>query len=182
MAVEMNFTSTLPQRSHLLSACANSVSGANTSANAFPLGDPLSSIDSATGVPVLFAHFAGTMGPSDFLLAFMSAVPSETFSNRFVSPAGTARPFDEDQQDLPVLALATSTRAQGLRLRRAQSRLALGGAPGVAFPLSVQGRHAKLMISELNGWPASPLADATPAMSPSPAYGPRPELLAGFSL
>ena len=42
----------------------------------FPLGDPLSSAGSAIGVPVLFAHFAGTMGPSDFLFAFMSALPS----------------------------------------------------------------------------------------------------------
>ena len=56
-------------------------------ASAFPLGDPLSSADSATGVPVLFARFAGTMGPSDFLSAFMSALPSETFSDRSTSAA-----------------------------------------------------------------------------------------------
>jgi len=54
---------------------------------AFPLGDPLSSADSATGVPVLFARFAGTMGPSDFLLAFMSALPSVTFSDRSAEQA-----------------------------------------------------------------------------------------------
>ena len=40
----------------------------------------------------------------------------------------------------------------------------------------------KLVISELNGWPALPLADATPATLPSPAYGSRPEQLARSSL
>ena len=68
------------------------------------------------------------------------------------------------------------------RLRRVQTRLAIFGASDVAFPLSVQGRHAKVRISELNGWPASPLTDATPTMSPPPAYSSRPELLAKFSL
>jgi hypothetical protein len=68
------------------------------------------------------------------------------------------------------------------RLRRVQTRLAIFGASDVAFPLSVQGRHAKVRISELNGWPASPLTDATLTMSPPPAYSSRPELLAKFSL
>ena len=45
-----------------------------------PLGDPLSSADSAARVLVLFVRFAGTMGPSDFLSAFMSAVPPVAFS------------------------------------------------------------------------------------------------------
>ena len=58
------------------------VSDARTCVTAFPLGGPLPSTDSAAGVPVLFVRFAGTMGPSDFLLAFMSALPSETFSDR----------------------------------------------------------------------------------------------------
>ena len=31
------------------------------------------------------------------------------------------------------------------------------GEDDVAFPLSVQGRHTGTLISELNGWPASPL-------------------------
>ena len=56
------------------------------------------------------------------------------------------------------------------------------GALGVAFSVPEQDRHTVLLISELDGWPASPLTDATPAMSPSPAYGSRPELLAGSSL
>ena len=47
-----------------------------------PLGDPLSSADSAARVLVLFVRFAGTMGPSDFLSAFMSAVPPVAFSDR----------------------------------------------------------------------------------------------------
>jgi hypothetical protein len=35
---------------------------------------------------------------------------------------------------------------------------------------------------ELNGWPAFPLADATLAVLPLPAYDPRPKRLAKFSL
>jgi len=31
-----------------------------------------------------------------------------------------------------------------------------GGEGDVAFPLSVQGRHTGILISELDGWPASP--------------------------
>ena len=48
----------------------------------FPLGGPLSSAGSDTGVPALFAHFAGTMEPSDFPSAFMSALPPVEFSDR----------------------------------------------------------------------------------------------------
>ena len=56
------------------------------------------------------------------------------------------------------------------------------GSDDIAFSESGQDRHTKVMMSELNGWPAFPLADATPAMLPSPAYGSRPELLAKSSL
>jgi len=47
-----------------------------------PLSVPLSFTNSATAVAVLFVDFAGTMGTSEFLLAFMSDFPSETFSDR----------------------------------------------------------------------------------------------------
>ena len=56
------------------------------------------------------------------------------------------------------------------------------GLDDVAFSLSEQDRHSEVMISELNGWRGFPLTDATPATSPSPAYGSRPEQLANFSL
>ncbi len=56
------------------------------------------------------------------------------------------------------------------------------GIDDVAFSLSGQDRHTEVLISELDGWPAFPLADATPVMLPSPAYGSRPELLAKLSL
>jgi hypothetical protein len=75
-----------------------------------------------------------------------------------------------------------STHAQVLRLRRVRRFLANIGIAGMAFSQSGLDRHTEVMISELNGWPAFPLADATPAMLPSPAYGSRPEQLAGFSL
>ena len=41
--------------------------------------------------------------------------------------------------------------------------------------LSGQDRHPEMVMSELHGWPVLPLADATPARSPPPAYGSRPE-------
>ena len=81
MTVEVH----LPTCRSRLSRCfawPGTVSGASRRRAAFPLGGPLSSTDSAAGVPVLFVRFAGTIGPSDFLLVFMSAVPSETFSDR----------------------------------------------------------------------------------------------------
>ena len=61
-------------------------------------------------------------------------------------------------------------------------RLAICGGDDVAFSMSGQDRHAKVKISELNSWPTFPLADATPRMSPSAAYGSRPERLARSSL
>ncbi len=53
--------------------------------------------------------------------------------------------------DLPVLAIGISSHAQVLSVRW---RLADSDARDVAFPLSGQGRHAKVLISELNSWPA----------------------------
>lgn len=67
--------------------------------------------------------------------------------------------LDENQQDLPVLALGISTHAQGLRLRRARRCLALDGSFGMAFSMPEQDRHAVVLISELDGWPTSPLPD-----------------------
>ena len=50
---------------------------------AFLLAESLSSIDSAdASAAPLFADFAGTTDSSDFLLAFMSDVPPEAFSDR----------------------------------------------------------------------------------------------------
>ena len=49
------------------------------------------------------------------------------------------------------------------RLRGVVGRLAFIVAPHVAFPLSEQGRHAKVVISELNGWPACAPVNASPA-------------------
>jgi hypothetical protein len=50
---------------------------------AFLLAESLSSIDSAdASAASLFADVAGTTDSSEFLLAFMSAVPPVTFSDR----------------------------------------------------------------------------------------------------
>ncbi len=125
------------------------VSGARAWRAAFPLSDPLSSTDSAAGVPGLFVRFAGTMGSSDFPRACMPAVPPAAFSGRSSVPWHVGNPWD-----LPVLALEVFTHAQVLRLRRVVQPLANNATTHVAFPTTSQGRHAKGMISELHSWPA----------------------------
>ena len=58
---------------------------------AFLLAESLSSADSAdASAASLFAGVAGTTDSSDFLLAFISAVPSVTFSDR--SPPAEGMP------------------------------------------------------------------------------------------
>ena len=56
--------------------------------------------------------------------------------------------------DLQVLAVGMLWHAQVLRLRRVRGRLVRSDTRDVAFPLSGQGRHAKVVISEFNSWPA----------------------------
>src|SRR5207244_1427197 len=50
-----------------------------------------------------------------------------------------------------------------------------GAAPDVAFPLSGPGRHAEVVISELNGWPACSPVNASPTTLRPSAHdsGPR---------
>ena len=60
------------------------MSGVTASRTYLLFGDLLPSMDSATGVPALFAHFVGTTKSSEFLLAFMSDFPPEAFSDRSV--------------------------------------------------------------------------------------------------
>ncbi len=52
------------------------------------------------------------------------------------------------------LAFRTSTHAQGLRLRRVRTRLAVAVGDS-SFPLSEQGRHTGELISELHASPRS---------------------------
>ena len=53
---------------------------------AFLLAEPLSSLDSSDcSAHSLFVEVAGIIGSSDFLLVFISAVPSVTFSDRSIS-------------------------------------------------------------------------------------------------
>ncbi len=111
--------STSRSRARRYLANPGTVSGARTCLAAFPLGDPLSSTDSAAGVPVLFIRFAGTMGPSDFPRACTPAVPPEAFSGRSNLPWHLGNSWD-----LPVLALGMSAHAQVLRLRRVRRCLA----------------------------------------------------------
>ena len=150
-------------------ADSGTVSGATKSPAAFPLGAPLPSTDSAAGVPVLFVRFAGTMGPSDFPRASMPAVPSEAFSGRSNLPEQVGNSWD-----LPVLATGVSTPAQGLRLRRAATRLAMNrraADPEGAPPSTVRTAWARESGDQRSSIPGLrvPLTHATPATLPSPA-------------
>ena len=140
------------------------VSGASRVCSAFPLVDPLPSTGSADDDPSLFARFLGTMGPSDSLETCMSEVRRFAFSAR---PTLLRR---RSFLGLPVSVQRVSTHAQGLRLRGVHQRLAIIVVHDVAFPLSGQGRHAELLISELNGWPACAPVNASPAVLPPPAH------------
>jgi len=55
------------------------------------------------------------------------------------------------------------------------------GTARMAFPLSGQGRHAEVMISELNGWPASSPVNASHGTLPSRTHDSGPVWLAGPS-
>jgi len=63
---------------------SGTVSGVTANRTDLLFGDLLPSMDSATGVPALFAHFVGTTKSSEFLSAFMSDLPPEVFSDRSV--------------------------------------------------------------------------------------------------
>ena len=63
---------------------SGTVSGVTATRTDLLFGDLLPSMDSATGVPALFAHFVGTTKSSEFLSAFMSDLPPEVFSDRSV--------------------------------------------------------------------------------------------------
>jgi hypothetical protein len=65
-----------------LTAWSGAVSGPIAKRTQLLFGDPLPSIDSAAGVPVLFANFVGTTRSSDFPETCISAVPPEAFSDR----------------------------------------------------------------------------------------------------
>jgi len=151
-----------------MSRVPGTVSGASKVDPAFPLGVSLSFTDSATGVPVLFARFAGTMETSDSRGTYMSGFgiglprPSPVAIRRG-NPVG-----------LPVLAHGVSTHARGLRLRGVKERLASIVALHVAFPLSGQGRHAEGLISELDNRPACTPTNASAATSRSPPHSSGP--------
>jgi len=145
----------------------------------FLLAGFLSSIHSACAFgPPLFADFAGTTNPSDFLTTFILALPPETFTKRSVRGWGVASLPRRILTGFDSLLLTP----HGALLRRLYVRCApipgsrawnfdtctgsttppcppspcRGGEDDIAFPLSVQGRHTGLLISEFNGWPASP--------------------------
>ncbi len=110
-------------------------------------GDSLSSTDSATAVAALFARVDGTMEPSDFPSAYMSAVPPEAFADRSNSEeletVGISRFSRLKFSDMPG---STTPPCRHITCHIAMRR--------VAFRFAQRRRHTEKGISELNGWPA----------------------------
>ncbi len=135
----------------------------NAACRALLLTGSLSSLDSVGGfAPPLFTDVEGTTDPSDFLLSFMSAVPSVTFADR-------------------VLAFEVSTHARVSDSAATERVLPLRHAP-CCPRLPALRRHTRRVISELNGWPVCTPVVATPTTLPSSAYNSGPVLLARSSL
>ena len=119
----------------------------------------------AMGAQALFGTFAGTTPMSDSPAASTSGLRPRAFPDR---PQGQ-RPTGS-HWGLPVLAHRASAHAQGFRLRGAGPPLADTATARVAFPTLQRGRHPGGVISELNGWPAFPPVNASPAALPSPTH------------
>ena len=97
--------------------------------------------------PRLFACVVGTTSSSDFLFAFMSALPSETFSDRY-TPGGWK------QTGSPGSRAWSFQACTGSSTPPCRDTTCHGAMSRVAFPQTPQGRHTKVLISELNSWPA----------------------------
>src|SRR5579872_3145578 len=87
----------------------------------------LPSATSAADCSALFGCFIGTMERSDSSIPFMRVVLASAFSRRTGPLLASSR-----SRGLPVLVHVVSQRARGLRLRRADPRLAL--SPPVVWP------------------------------------------------
>ena len=151
-------------------AVSGAVSGAWPTDQGFPWVDPLPSTDSAAaGWPALFARFVGTTRSSDSPGTCVSDVGLAAFSDR---------PSPPTVEGIP--GVSRFSRMELSRMHRvSDSAASVDGSPsavrGVAFPLSGLGRHAEVVISELDGWPACPPVNASPPASRPRAHdsGPR---------
>ena len=119
-----------------------------------PFGDFLPSTDSVAAVAVLFARVVSNMKSSDFPSAFISALPSERFAERPRTPSGSRG----------AEGISRFSRFGFPRMHRfvdsavSATILPTSDRGDVAFPLSGQGRHTEVMISELSSWPTLPPA------------------------
>lgn len=145
---------------------------------AFLSVEPLPSIDSVdASAASLFADVAGTTSSSDFLLAFMLASPPGVFADRSarrgaILPAGW-KPTGSPGSRAWSFHACTGSLTPPRHLTTRQ-----GAVLCIAFPTIRQGRHAKWLISELNGWPAcSPPPCHTRSVA-TPSVGFRAERLA----
>jgi len=145
------------RRAHLSHAChrrclarSGAASGTSKTGITFPLGVPLSSTGSVAGVPVLFVRIDGTMGTSDFLSAFMSTLPSLTFSDRSARRR-TRHSAPRKPTGSPGSRAWSFQACSGSSTPPCRSPTCHGR---VAFPQPPQGRRTKRLISEFNSWPA----------------------------
>ena len=135
---------------------SGSVSGARRACSAFLSAESLPSADSAdASAAPLFADFAGTTDSSDFLPAFMSALPPVAFADRSTDhsrcPAGHWSWKQTGSPGSRAWSFQACPGSSTPPCRRDARHIAVDG---VAFPQTPQGRHTEWVISELNGWPA----------------------------
>ena len=120
----------------------------------------LPSADSAANAyapPALFARFTGTMRPSDSPQTCMSTLRPLAFFDRptLLSSVGVCRASRFPRMELPHMPRVSDSGVEG--------PLAPYAALHVAFPISRQGRHTEVVISELNTWPVCTPVNASPA-------------------
>jgi hypothetical protein len=131
----------------------------------------------AMGAQALFGTFAGTTPMSDSPAAYTSGLRPQTFPDR---PKGQ-RPT-RNHWGLPVLAHRASAHARVFDSVGPDRHSRLSRRP--AWPsrqIHVVGAP-RVLISELNGWPARTPTDASPATLPPPAHGLGPWWLATPSM
>ena len=132
--------------------------------------DLLPSADSATNAsaPALFARFVGTMRPSDSPQTCMSTLrPLAFFDRPTPSWVGVCRASRFSRMEFPHMPRVSDSAVS-------KGPLAPNAALHVAFPISRQGRHTEVVISELYTWPVGTPVNASPASLRTQAHDSEP--------
>jgi hypothetical protein len=140
-------------------------------------GFPVPPCPPTSPLPALFGTFSGTTPMSDFPAACMSGLRPRAFPDRPQTrwPAGNC-------WDLPVLEHRVSAHARVFDSVGSGRSSRLPRRPAwPSRPVNPVGTP-RVLISELNGWPARTPIDASPAMLPPPAHDTGPWWLATPSM